>query len=57
MRSGDVPSYVEYLIYMDAYDSVLVGDASKIDEHFRSYNAEFLTANTHTNWPPMQMFK
>ena len=51
VRSGKVPSGVKYLIYVDAYDTILMGNASQIDERFESYEAEFLTANTKENWP------
>ena len=51
VKSGKVPTHVKYLIYLDAYDTILLGDASKIDEHYDSYEAEFLTANTQINWP------
>ncbi len=55
--SREVPSHVEYLIYLDGFDHILFGDASNVVEHFRIYDCHLLTVGTFVNWPPSLIHK
>ena len=50
-RRDTIPEGVEYLLYMDAYDSMLVNDAGNLVADFLSYDAEMLIIATMANWP------
>ena len=52
IESGDMPGSVEYLLYLDAFDSLLLGDASRLDKAFESYDARFIAMATRNDWPP-----
>ena len=50
-HSQHLPAGVEYLLYMDAYDSMLMNDAGNVVKDFLSYDAEMLIIGTNANWP------
>ena len=51
LSSGGVPSHVKYILYMDAFDTLLMKDASKVVEAFLSYDADVVAAGTQSNYP------
>ena len=51
LRSGKVPDYVEYILYLDANDTFLLGDASELDKAFETYDAELIAAGTTNDFP------
>ena len=51
INDNKVPDHVQYLLLMDAFDTVLLGDASKIDEAFESYDAQMVAIGTSRNFP------
>ena len=51
VKEGRVPDHVKYFLFMDAFDTVLLGDASKIDQAFESYDADIVTIGTKENFP------
>jgi len=46
-----------YLMYSDAFDSGLVGDASSIGQRFLEYDCEILGMSTVADWPPSKEFR
>ena len=57
IASPSFPPDIDYLLYMDAYDSILTGNASNIVESFNSYNAEMVVIGTKENWPSNRELK
>lgn len=51
VQRGNIPSGVEYIIYLDAYDTCLANDADHVLDAFKSYDCDFLTGNTKADWP------
>ena len=52
IESGDMPGATKYLLYLDSFDSLLVGDASRVDRAFESYDARFVAMASRNDWPP-----
>ena len=55
--SPSFPADIDYLLYMDAYDSMLIGNASNIVESFNGYNTEIVVIGTKENWPSNRELK
>ncbi len=53
VRSPSFPSRVRLLLYLDAFDSALVGDAAKVQEDFDKYDAELLLCPSKESSSPM----
>lgn len=46
-----------YVMYSDAMDTGIVGDASKIVKRFREYDCDLLGMSTVADWPPNKQLK
>ena len=51
LHSPRLPSHIEYVIYLDAFDSLMLGDADHIVDSFRDYDVDMLIGATYLNFP------
>eukprot|EP00092_Neocalanus_flemingeri_P002618 GFUD01002805.1.p1 GENE.GFUD01002805.1~~GFUD01002805.1.p1 ORF type:complete len:310 (+),score=76.06 GFUD01002805.1:38-967(+) len=46
-----------FIMFSDAFDTGLIGDASNMVQHFLDYDCEMLGMSTVADWPPNKEFK
>ena len=57
IKEGSLPRHVKYLLYIDAMDSLLVGDASRIDRDFGRYDCDLLALGSWVAYPDVEELK
>ena len=57
LHSSRLPPGIDYLIYLDGYDTLMLGDAGGIVDAFNAYEAEFVSAATFANYPKNEELK
>ena len=57
IKEGSLPRHVKYLLYIDAMDSLLVRDASRIDRDLEIYDCDLLALGSWVAYPDVEELK